>query len=100
MVRIEKMIPDDLLASLRIYLKAAKVNHGGFCYQKAFGRVAVHDDPLMVMVHKRLLPVAEMMFGIPLRRSNCYTVIYGKKGVLPKHLDKPQCEFSLDVCIN
>jgi len=100
MVRIEKMIPDDLLASLRIYLKAAKVSHGGFCYQKAFGRIAVHDDLLMVMVHKRLLPVAEMMFWIPLRRSNCYTVIYGKKGVLPKHLDKLKCEFSLDVCIN
>ncbi len=100
MVRIEKLIPDDLLKSLRIYLKAAAGNHGRFLSdRRGPGGLVIRNDPIMVMVHQDLLPIAEMIFRIPLRRSYCLTWIYGEKGVLPEHTDGSHT-FGFEVCID
>lgn len=93
------MISDDLLESLQIYLGSDIRTHSRF-FSDPRGRRkgAIRDDPIMVIMHQRLLPVAEMLLETQLRRAHCLTVIYDGTGAIAKRTDKPY-EFNLDLCI-
>lgn len=58
-----------------------------------------HNDPIAVLVHERLTAQIERALGRPIKKSYCYLVCYAEGATLPRHIDRPQCEYTFDFCI-
>ncbi len=67
---------------------------------QTFFRYAAHNPNFLVKVHKELMPFAEEAFKTKLKRSYCYLSLYQNgEGRCPKHKDRPQGRYTIDVCL-
>lgn len=58
-----------------------------------------HNDPFAVLLHQQLTPRVERELGHAVKRSYTFLAAYGDRATLPKHRDRPQCAYTLDLCI-
>jgi hypothetical protein len=66
----------------------------------SFNRHHVNDDESLVKIHEYLVPWLSKHLGKPVKKSYCFLSIYREGGVCPRHVDRPQCEYTIDVCIS
>jgi len=60
------------------------------------GYSSIVSDALMMTLH----PLVEEVTGLELHPTYTYSRIYWKGSTLPKHTDRPSCQFSITVCIS
>jgi hypothetical protein len=67
-----------------------------------FNRWSAHNLPLLVKYHNsaKLISLASKLAGRPLKPSYCFLSMYGSDGVCPIHVDRPQCQFTIDLQVN
>jgi hypothetical protein len=66
----------------------------------AFNRHDVHNDPTLVKIHEHLEPWLAKHLGVEVKKSYCFLSIYRDNGICPRHTDRPQCKYTIDVCIS
>lgn len=66
-----------------------------------FNRWYWHNLPVLRAVHHSDWFVKEVCeaFGRKLKPSYCFLSMYGPEGVCPLHIDRPQCQFTVDLQI-
>lgn len=65
-----------------------------------FNRHTIHNDPTLVGVHEYLEPWLTDHLGVKVKKSYAFLSIYRDNGICPRHTDRPQCKYTIDVCIS
>jgi hypothetical protein len=68
--------------------------------QWKMNRWGTHNDPLLVEMHEKLVPIASEIFKEPVKKSYVYLSMYGDQGIVQKHTDRPMCKYTIDLCID
>ena len=63
-------------------------------------RYGVHNEPATQFFHHQLVAAISDCVGEKIKPSYAYTGCYLGGAVLEKHTDRPQCEFSLSLCLD
>lgn len=61
---------------------------------------AVNNDPLGRALMRRLTPTMEKVVGRPLRQSYSFAMHYEPGAVLPTHVDRLQCQYTLSLLLD
>lgn len=67
-----------------------------------FNRWYWHNLPLLRRLHysSALASVAEKVFPEAVKPSYVFLSMYGEGGICPLHTDRPQCKYTIDLCIS
>jgi hypothetical protein len=70
--------------------------------ENRFNRYWWHNLPLLVKLHnsEELIALASEVFGEPVKPSYVFLSMYGPDGVCPRHTDRPQCKYTIDLQIS
>lgn len=60
----------------------------------------VNNDPLGRILLRRMTPLVEQVTGLALRPSYTYAMLYDNGAVLPMHVDRLQCEYTLSLMLD
>lgn len=60
----------------------------------------INNDPLGRALLHRLTPIVEQVVGRRLRQSYTFAMDYGPGAVLPTHVDRQQCEYTLSLLLD
>ena len=63
-------------------------------------RYRAHNDPVLRMVQRRLLPLIRAVVGVPVKPSYAYLAAYAEGAVLHRHVDRPQCAYSMTLLVD
>lgn len=90
------------LGRLQAYLESLKTNPIMKEDIKSFSRLYCVNDPLTQKLHQtHAWDVASTVFPVPLKPSYSFVSLYRPgQGSCPIHVDRPQCFYTIDVCIN
>lgn len=69
---------------------------------KIFNRWYIHKPPVFDAIHKskEMTDLASKTFGLRLKPSYSFLSMYGPSGVCPLHMDRPQCQYTIDIQLN
>ena len=66
-----------------------------------FHRYFLHNPSFLVKIHDQLVELAAQNFQTKLKKSYCFLSMYIKgEGICPLHTDRPQCKYSIDLCLD
>lgn len=70
--------------------------------QNAFFRWQVHKPPFAVKIHHSdfLKELANKIFPIEVKPSYSFLSMYSENGICPGHIDRAQCVYTIDLCVN
>jgi hypothetical protein len=89
------------VAAVRRYIR-----HGVRTGAMAFGdpqvpkRYRAHNDPVLRRVQSRLLPLIQAVVGVRVKPSYAYLAAYAEGAVLHRHVDRPQCAYSMTLLVD
>jgi hypothetical protein len=63
-------------------------------------RYVAHNEPVTRFFHEQLTDLVSDVAGEPLKPSYVYAASYQSGAKLAKHTDRPQCEFSITLCVD
>ena len=63
-------------------------------------RYVVHNEVVARFLHQNLTPVVAAVAGVPVKPSYVYTANYLPGAVLPRHIDRAQCKYSISLCVD
>jgi hypothetical protein len=92
------VLPAPLFESFRFYVD--QLQRTGALRWEEWGRRHVrHNDPFAVLVHQALRPRLEETVGRPVKPSYSFVACYADGGRVPAHVDRAQCRYTLDLCL-
>lgn len=65
-----------------------------------FNRWYWHNLPLLKKLHAELAGKASEVFGEKVKPSYVFLSMYGDQGICPGHIDRPQCKYTIDLCVS
>lgn len=67
-----------------------------------FNRWCYYQPPVFVAAHRRrdFVAHASKVFGVQVVPSYVFVSLYGPDGVCPPHTDRPQCRYTIDLCLD
>jgi len=66
-----------------------------------FKRLYKHNDEFFSTIHYMIADRVSAWIGVKVKPSYCFTSMYFKgQGFCPEHVDRPQCKYTLDLCVN
>lgn len=69
-------------------------------WEKDFNRHSVHNEPELVKIHSLLEPWLSGYLKRPVKKSYVFLSLYRKDGICPRHVDRPPCKYTVDVCMS
>lgn len=63
-------------------------------------RYRLHSEPVAMFIHPQLAGLVSRIAGEPVVPSYLYFASYPGGSALPRHVDRPQCEFSISVLVD
>lgn len=98
---IKEFFSKDMMALLKFQVK--KIKESGQCQvdNKFMFREYWQNHPLFRALHQTYcLEQANKLFGEEVKPSYSYLAMYFEsKGVVPLHVDRPPCKYTIDVCL-
>lgn len=95
---------EQLLNAKDLILLKDRINHhksnGHPFYDELFGRYAIYNDKELVDFHQSLTPIAIQYIGDVKPSYNFISLYTPGQGICPKHTDRPQCKYTLGICVN
>jgi len=99
-ILVKKVLPEALLQSLQIYTRALRETDLMFFDNNWKSRYARHNDPLFSLIHQTLSPTILAHSGLEVKPSYVFLAVYQEGGLgVPKHIDRAQCQYTLDLCL-
>jgi hypothetical protein len=89
------------VAAVRRYIR-----HGVRTGAMVFGdpqvpkRYRAHNDPVLRSIQGRLLPLIRAVVGVAVKPSYAYLAAYAEGAVLHRHVDRPQCAYSMTLLVD
>lgn len=69
--------------------------------REIFFRKSVRNYPMFLQLLGQLTDEATSIFGVPVKPTATYVSMYDEdRSICPIHVDKPYCQFTIDVCLN
>lgn len=65
-----------------------------------FYRHYEHNEPLLAQLHTEMQDRASELIGVKVKKSYAFLSMYRGEGICPLHTDRPQCKFTIDLCIS
>jgi hypothetical protein len=99
---IIRPFPEDVLRTLR---QLTQVLRGRYSSEPLHAlncnRWQEHNNPMLRTLHRRqsLIETAAAFFGEPVMPSYVFLSMYSSQGVCPPHRDRPQCQYTVNLCI-
>jgi len=89
------------IAALRRYYRHA-IRRGAIHLgdEQSSRRYAAHNEPVVRFFHHQLANTVAAIVGEAVKPSYVYLASYLSGAALPKHTDRPQCEFSVTLCLD
>jgi hypothetical protein len=89
----------EFLELKNVAKEAREKQEGDYC--NTFGRFWIHGHYLLQKIHKTIaLEYAKHIFGENIKPSYSGLSLYcAPWAVCPPHYDRPQCKYSLDLCV-
>ncbi len=98
---IREFFPPVMMDLLRLQVAQIKHNPEIVYVGGDFNRKQVHNQPLFRALQILMVPRLEELLERPLLATYSFVSIYeAGKGKCPKHIDRPQCRYTLDLCID
>ena len=89
------------VATIRRYLRRGiRTDEIGFGDPQVPKRYRAHNDPVLRAHQYRLSGLVAAVVGRPVKPSYAYLSAYTEGSVLHRHVDRPQCEYSLTVLVD
>ncbi len=63
-------------------------------------RYVAHNEPVASLLHYLISPMIGNILQKKVKPSYCYSSVYTQGSELPPHIDRPQCEYSVTMCID
>jgi len=63
-------------------------------------RSALHNEPTIASLHRGLAGIVGSLCGEAVQASYCYLSCYEEGAVLPRHKDRPQCNYNLSLVLD
>jgi hypothetical protein len=99
----KQVFHEDIMYLIRkeiAFLKSGKDSKVGVD-DKEFFRLYHHNDPFFKQIHHMITDRVSALVGEAIRPSYCFTSMYFVgQGQCPEHVDRPQCKYTLDLCVN
>lgn len=100
-ILIKNFYSHDLVELAQKQLDAIKTTQLSETDNAEFNRFYYHDHPFFVALHELQQKRVQKILNRELRRSYCFASMYfAGTGKCPKHTDRPQCKYTVDVCFN
>ncbi len=100
-LNIESVLSDDLLKVLQAECDFFRRTNTGDWDLKVFNRLSLHNPITLKAIHHAIiLPIAEKLLNRKLIPSYCFLSMYNESGKCPPHFDRPQCRYTVDLCVN
>ncbi len=89
------------IAALRRYYRHA-IRRGTISLgdEQSSRRYAAYNEPVAGFFHHQLASTVAAVVGEAVKPSYVYLASYLSGAALPKHTDRPQCEFSVTLCLD
>lgn len=71
-----------------------------YYYDNQFNRIAAHNVPYFKHIHNQLAETASEIFQEKVKPSYSFLSLYDKNGICRFHIDRPQCKYTIDYCID
>ncbi len=92
---------DDAFAAIQKRMRDLRwMREGEACNMPTWGRHDWHKPSFLLGPHAALVAQASEIFGEPVKASYSYAVLYGSDGVCSGHIDRPQCKYTIDLCVD
>jgi hypothetical protein len=100
-VPLQGLIHPFHLGALRTYYRQL-VRDGGLTLGDAQTprRYYAHNERIACFFHHQLAQVVGDIAGVPIKPSYVYVASYQPGARLLKHTDRPQCEYSISMCVD
>ena len=97
---VPSLIPSHLVSAIGLYYRQ--------CLAKGFIRLsdgnpnqyAAHREPLAEWIHQLVAEELRPAFPVPVKPSYSYLCVYQGGAKLDRHTDRPQCEFTVSLCVD
>lgn len=98
---LDRLLPPLTVAALRRHY-AALEREGFFSLGDSLveRRIVAHNEPVARLFHAQLAPAVEAITGEPVKPSYVFFSSYLPGAVLPRHVDRAQCEYSLSFQVD
>lgn len=95
----------DLVVALKAQTKLFKGPYGALSgvreERKVFFRKEVHSHAIFKALHFHMIDRANEIFREAVKPSYCFVAMYDdERSICPLHTDRPQCKFTIDVCLD
>lgn len=98
---VRDLIPPVHIAALRRYYRAlvagGRLPRGD---SQVAERHRLHSEPAGMFFHPQLTSLVSRIAGEPVKPSYLYFSSYPSGAALPRHVDRPQCEFSISLLVD
>jgi hypothetical protein len=89
------------LAALRRYYRRLSQTGGMFLGDAQSGhRYITHNEQVALFFHRQLTTLTNRICQAAVKPSYVYVSVYQSGAALPRHTDRPQCEYSISVLID
>lgn len=100
---IKNFFSKDMMDLLKLQVDQFKT--GDFAYiqedREKFFRKAAHNPDLFRALHILMEKRANELFPEKVKPSYCFVSMYDDaRSICPLHTDRPQCKYTIDLCIN
>lgn len=102
-LQISKFFHEDIMYLIRKQIEYIKSGNDVDAYEEVgqFNRLARHNDPFFCEIHHMIKDRVSKLIGAEIIASYNFTSMYFVgQGICHKHTDRPQCKYTLSVCIN
>jgi hypothetical protein len=101
--KIIRPFPEDVLGTLRKFVQVGRARYSReplHCLTS--NRWQEYNNPLLKRLHRQrsLVDTASEVFGEPVMPSYVFLSMYSSQGVCAAHRDRPQCKYTVNLCIS
>jgi hypothetical protein len=106
---IKEVFPGEVFDDLQMHIREVRRAFEGTPFHdrhhdvdNKFNRWYWHNLPLLRRLHysSHLQRIAETIFPEPVKPSYVFLSLYGEGGICPLHTDRPQCKYTIDLCVS
>lgn len=95
---LRDVLAPELFQAFQLYVRTLEKT-GALRWEDWGRRLTRHNDPFAVLIHEKLVPVVSDLVGRPVKKSYVFLACYGDGGVVPDHIDREQCKYTLDLSV-
>lgn len=100
-VLLENFYSQDMMDLIRMQIDELKKRPCASIDTEMFFRKQFHNEALFIALSMLMVPRLELLLGRKIKPSYNFASCYDEgKGKCPRHTDRPQCKYTVDLCVS